>query len=178
MSSEELNPAIQHLERKVNALIMALNVLRDEAGLPPYSPSPNDGGDKPEPSSLEIKSDTFFGKRQHTAIREYLEMRKASGAGPARPPEIYEDLSAGGVEFESSDKQKALVALRALLRRRTSVFIKVGDTGAYGLVSWYPDAKLKKSRPVSEERSDNTPSPQSIGEKETTAAEDGTTAAG
>ncbi len=177
MSSEELNPAIQHLERKVNVLIMALNVLRDEAGLPPYSPSPNGGGDKLKPSSLEIKPDTFFGKRHHTAIREYLEMRKASGAGPARPREIYEGLSAGGVKFESSDKQKALVALRALLRRRTAVFIKVGDTGAYGLVSWYPNAKPKNSKSVSEEHSDNTPSLQSIGEKGTTAAEDVTTAA-
>lgn len=182
MSSEELTPAIHHLEQKVTALISALNVLRAEAGMPPYSPSPNDRGDKPLSSSLDIKSDTFFGKRQHTAIREYLEMRKASGDGPARPREIYEALLAGGVKFESDDAQKALVALRAMLRRRTAAFIKVGDSGAYGLRSWYPDAKPQKAKSASEEREEtassesdaasSSASDQSMENNETAATEE------
>ena len=150
--------------------------------MPPYSPSPNGGGDKAVSSSLEIKPDTFFGKRQHTAIREYLEMRKVNGAGPARPREIYEALRTGGVKFESDDEQKALVALRAMLRRRTSTFIKVGESGAYGLVSWYPDAKRKKAKSVSEgsseeaSREQGTADPEKLAEEaadnETAAAEE------
>ena len=179
MSSDELTPAIHHLEQKVTALIGALNVLRAEAGMPPYSPSPDGGGDKPISSSLDIKSDTFFGKRQHTAIREYLEMRKASGDGPARPREIYEALRAGGVKFESDDEQKALVALRAMLRRRTAVFIKVGESGAYGLRSWYPDAKPKKAKAVSEGISEEVSSEQDDAgpEKPAESAEGNETAA-
>ena len=153
MSAQELQPAIRHIERKVNGLIKALNVLRAEAGMPPYSPSPDDDGDKMVPKSLDIKSDTFFGKRQHTAIREYLEMRQASGDGPARPREIYDALKSGGFEFESTNVQTALSALRAMLRRRTNVFVKVGNTGAYGLVTWYPDAKPKSASRTSEEPS-------------------------
>ena len=145
MSESELTPAILHLERKVSALTLALNVLREEAGLLPHAPSlAGDGGVQGPATSLDIKPDTFFGKRQHTAIREYLEMRYAHNLGPATPREIYDALLKGGFRYDAKEERTA-VGLRSLLRRRTNVFVKVADTGAYGLVSRYGSIKPTKS---------------------------------
>ena len=72
-------------------------------------------------------------------------MRRAQGLGPARPREIYDALVTGGFEYEAKDAETALVGMRALLRKRSNVFIKVGTSGAYGLVSWYPDARRSKN---------------------------------
>lgn len=176
MPESDLNPAIDHLERKVNALVMALNVLRAEAGMPPYTPSP--GGGEPGPSgSLDIKADTFFGKRQHTAAREYLEMRYAHNLGPATPTEIFDALKKGGYQHDAKDDGTAKVGLRALLRRRTNVFVKVGNTGAYGLVSQYPDAKPKNANRASEESADDPPSSHAEDDEESTAAGETSSAA-
>ena len=170
MPESALNPAIEHLERKVNALVMALNVLRAEASLPPYSPSP-DGGGPGQSGSLDIKADTFFNKRQHTAVRQYLKMRYTHNLGPATPTEIFAALKKGGYRHDAKDDETAKVGLRALLRRRTNVFVKVGDTGAYGLVSQYPDAKPKIASRVSEEDSDEAPNSPDEDNEESTAAE-------
>lgn len=73
-------------------------------------------------------------------MREYLEMRKAQGIGPATPRDIYEALKSGGYQFETKDDTVALVGLRALLRTQPLVFHRLPQ-GTYGLTSWYPDAK-------------------------------------
>ena len=161
----------------MDALIHALNVLRAEVGMPPYTPSSASGGEPGRTASLKIKPDVFFNKRQHTAIREYLKMRQAHGLGPATPREIYEALKKGGFQYEARDDQVALVGLRALLRRRTNAFIKVGDTGAYGLVSWYPDAKPKIANRTSDERPDEAPEQPDTDDDETTAAEESSSTA-
>ena len=176
MSVGELNPAIEHLERKVDALVAALNVLRAEAGMPPYTPSSGDGGNRGRMAALEVKPDVFFNKRQHTAIREYLEMRQAHGLGPATPREIYQALKKGGFQYTARDDQVALVGLRSLLRRRTNAFIKVGDTGAYGLVSWYPEAK-RKSASRTTERPDEASEQHDADDNESTAAEESSSTA-
>jgi hypothetical protein len=87
----------------------------------------------------------FFGKRQVTAIREYLEMRRVHGDGPATPQEILEALKAGGYRFEAKSDVVALIGLRALLRKATTVFHKLPGTRTYGLLAWYPNAKAGKS---------------------------------
>lgn len=152
MSEHELMPAISLMERKVadaerklNGLISALNVLREEAGLPPRPTGGGSGGSSSgaEPVTTQIKPDTFFGQKQQTAMRSYLEMRKAQALGPAKPREIYDALAAGGYQFEAKDMETALVGLRALLRKRSETFIKLPN-GAYGLVTWYPNAKRPK----------------------------------
>ena len=153
MSQSELLPAIRLFERryleaqkKADALLLTLNIMREEASMPPFKPTGGDfDGDGAASKEMEIKSDTFFGKRQQTAVREYLEMRRASGGdGPATPREIYEALTAGGYKYAAKDPETALVGLRALLRKRSNVFVKVGK-GSYGLLSWYPDHKRDKT---------------------------------
>lgn len=150
MSNSELLPAIKlfeqkvdEAERKANELLNALNMMREAAGLPPRVPGGGSGGEKSGAIPMQIKNDTFFGRPQQTAVREYLEMRKAQGDGPATPREIYDALVAGGYTYSAKDAETALVGLRALLRKRTNVFVKVGN--AYGLTAWYPNVKQPKA---------------------------------
>lgn len=142
MSQHELMPAITLMERKVddaerkvNELLGALNVLRAEAGMPPR-PGGGGGGGTEQAGAIptQIKPDTFLGKKQQTAIREFLEIRRAQGLGPAKPREIYDALHAGGYQFEAKTADIALVGLRALLRKRTETFYQLNN-GTYGLVA-------------------------------------------
>jgi len=153
------------LERNVSATKAFVNVLCLEDGKPPMFPDDGGsssvtmgggGGGGSAPVSVKIKSDTFFGKRQQSAVREYLEMRKAAGDGPASPRVIFEALKEGGFQFEAKDDTTSLIGLRALLRKRTAFFVKTGSTGAYGLREWYPN--LKKPKPSTTEADDDAES--------------------
>lgn len=156
----DLNPAIAALERRLaeherkgNELKSALNVLYEEAGMPAkYSETGAAGGSTAGgPVLTQIKRDSFYGKKQMTAIREYLEMRRGQGDGPAAPREILDALKAGGYQFEAKTDEIALVGLRALLRKATSVFHKL-PAGNYGLAAWYPDAKSNDAGSSSKKR--------------------------
>jgi hypothetical protein len=153
-----LERRLGEVERKGNELRGAINALLEEAGQPPRYPTgvgdsiPSASGatSTTQPSVTALKPDTFYGKKQGTAVREYLEMRKARGLGPAKPREIYEALREGGYAFEAKDDTNALVGLRALLRKNTNQFHKL-PTGAYGLMSWYPHAKRPRATGVAAE---------------------------
>lgn len=154
-----LEPKLDELERKANALLQVVNELRTEDGLPPR-PFGSGGGRStstahgPSGGTIsQIRPDTFYGKKMQTAIREYLEMRKAAGMGPATPREIYETITAGGYKFEAKDETTALVGMRALLRKRTAFFHKLPN-GSYGLTSWYPDAKKPKAATEADDEDD------------------------
>jgi hypothetical protein len=121
--------------------LAALNAVRQEAGLPARQSGIEAGANETGTVLTQIKRDTFYGKKQMTAVREYLEMRRGQGDGPATPREILDALKAGGYPFEAKSDDIALVGLRALLRKANNVFHKLPGTGAYGLLSWYPNAK-------------------------------------
>lgn len=89
-----------------------------------------------------MNGDEYFGKAALTAIREVLESRKRSGAGPGTLNEIYEALVSGGYEFEAASETNAKNSLRVTLSKRSEVFTKLGN-GKYGLNTWY-DVKRKK----------------------------------
>lgn len=155
----ELNPAIEllvsqieELERKANAFRVSVNILCSQEGRPPIFP--DDGGGGGQGSGLHtplsqgaanrhVRPDTFYGKPQQTAVRELLAMRKTSGEGPAKPAELLEGLKAGGYQVEAKSDEIALVGLRAMLRKRISVFHKLPN-GTWGLREWYPAAKAHK----------------------------------
>lgn len=146
---EALERRLADMERKGNALVEVINDLRKEDGLPPRPPFGRGGGGSTDTPGAtvtlsQIRPDTFYGKKLQTAVREYLEMRKAEEAGPAKPRVIYEAITSGGYEFEAKTPDVALVGLRALLRKRSNVFEKLPN-GTYGLTSWYPGAKRAKS---------------------------------
>ncbi len=154
MPKEDLSAAIAALERRLadherkgNEIRRAINVLCEEGGQSPkYADVDTGPGGQGSGTVLtQIKRDSFYGKKQMTAIREYLELRRAQGDGPATPQEILEALKAGGYKFEAKSDVIALVSLRALLRKATTVFHKLPGTRTYGLLSWYPNAKTAKS---------------------------------
>jgi hypothetical protein len=145
---------IMELEQRVNAYKASVNTLCEKDGLPPMFPNGGGGGSKPAsdsaPSPIRpdmptaIRPGAFYGKKQQTAVRELLAMRKAAGGnGPAKPNEILEALKAGGYQVEAKTDEIALVGLRAMLRKRNTVFHKLPN-GAWGLREWYPGAKPAK----------------------------------
>ena len=143
----ELEKDIVALERKRNGLIDAVNVLREKAGLPPREPiGPNGDGSGAATSAggatSTLRSDQFYGKRMGAAARAYLEMRKASGEGPAKPRAIYEALVAGGYEFRGKGETNQMVVLRTTLRK-SPMFHKLPN-GLWGLTEWYPSVKAAK----------------------------------
>jgi hypothetical protein len=150
---ETLEARLSDVVRKGNALVEVINDLRAADGLPPLPPlGGGDGGVGVGHSSgsgavMQIKPDSFYGKKLQTAIREYLELRYAivHGTNPATPKEIYEAITAGGYQFEAKTPDIAMVGMRALLRKRTAFFHKLPN-GTYGLTSWYPDAKKPKAQ--------------------------------
>lgn len=102
------------------------------------------------PSALgigAIQSDTFYGKSATTAVREFLEMRKASGLGAASYGEIIQALETGGFDFAtlSPDKDIAKRAVTITLGKNSSIFHKLPN-GNWGLLAWYPEAKEKKKQ--------------------------------
>ncbi len=154
--ANELGPAIAALEkrldetnRKANSLRQAINALYEEAGMSPKyadNTSSTDYG----ATVTQIQPDTFYGKKQSTAIRMYLELRKAQNLGPATPREIFEALKQGGYQFDAKDDTTALIGMRALLRKNTVTFHRLPN-GSYGLLTWYPDAKPSRQSESEEE---------------------------
>jgi hypothetical protein len=141
---------IAEAERKAAEARSAINALYQARGLqPPYAD--NNGSQRassasPSTGPTQISRDAFYGKKQMTAIRELLEMRRAQGGeGPATPREVVNGLKAGGYRFETKSDDIALIGVRALMRKATNVFHKLPGTNAYGLVAWYPNAKPSKA---------------------------------
>lgn len=137
-----------------------INQLCSFGGLPPMYKLDETG-----PSALgigAIKSDTFYGKSVTTAVREFLDMRKASGLGAAAYGDIIQALEAGGFDFStlSPDKEIAKRAVTITLGKNSSIFHKLPNNGNWGLLVWYPEAKEKKKQKASESNSN--------GEKEAT----------
>lgn len=128
-------------EKRADGIRAAINLLCEEAGMP--SRYKVGAAQSPDRIDTDIKPDRFYGKKQSTAAREYLEMRRTQGVGPAKPREIFDALKLGGYRFEAKDDDVALVSLRALLRKNTVTFHKL-PSGTYGLTAWYPDAKRGK----------------------------------
>jgi hypothetical protein len=133
----------RYVEAQKNAdkELAALNVVREATGLPPRAMGVETSKVDGAPVLTQIKRDTFYGKKLMTAVREYLEMRKIQGDGPATPREVLEALLAGGYPFETKSDDISLVGVRALLRKANNVFHKLPNTGTYGLLAWYPNAK-------------------------------------
>ena len=93
------------------------------------------------------RPDAYYGQPLHTAIRTYLELREH--IGPATVKEIHSAMVDGGYQFETASDVNAQRSIRITLTKNSSVFHKLPN-GAYGLLSWYPNAKKpKKSEPGS-----------------------------
>ncbi len=141
---EEFKPAIDalladlaDLEKQVLDTKLVINRLCSRDGTEPMFP---DASAASGPTVGAIRPDSFYGKVLSTAAREYLEMRRSANLGPATPREVFEALVRGGYASEAKDEITAMIALRATLRKNSSIFHRLPN-GTYGLLGWYPDAK-------------------------------------
>jgi hypothetical protein len=146
---EALEQELTDLERKGNALLQSINLLREKAGLPPrpggwQGTASADGTPTHGTAAIKLHSDSFTGKKLGSAVREYLEMRKRSGGdAPATVREIFDALKEGGYSSGAKDDATGMVVLRTMLRKNTVMFAKLAN-GKYGLRSWYPNLKAPK----------------------------------
>jgi hypothetical protein len=136
------------LERQANALLTSINILRAKAGLPPrpsgFGPAAAEGTRRSHSGHMPIQSDTFTGKKLGSAVRQFLEMRKAGGGdAPATTREIFDALKEGGFVSGAKDEATGMVVLRTMLRKNTTMFVKLHN-GKIGLRAWYPGLKVPK----------------------------------
>jgi hypothetical protein len=87
--------------------------------------------------SFSIRPDHFYRQKIHTAMRQYLSMRKQAGMGPATLPEIYSGLCEGGLKFETDNEENRKTNMRSLLRKNTSIFHRMPDKVHFALAEWY-----------------------------------------
>lgn len=180
---EDFLPAIEafktqlvQAEQRVTEIKRSINSLYELAGEPlPYNVEAEAA---PTVSLSAIKGDTFYGKSVNAAAREYLEMRRSAGLGPASPRDVYEALSKGGLKFEAKDSTIATIGVRATLRKNSSLFHRL-PSGEYGLLSWYPNAKAPKEddQPVRKGKTKKAKKAAPSANKKRDGAEDETPAA-
>jgi hypothetical protein len=98
-------------------------------------------------NSTHLRGDEYYGKGQATAVREYLEWRKAVGKGPGMIDEIHDALKAGGYQF---DEKLGKRGMAIAIAKNTQTFHKLPN-GKIGLKDWYPDLKDAKFKKATEE---------------------------
>ena len=146
---QNLDPAIGVLqerlraqEEKVRSMKRLINDLCRENGseiLYPDADAASDGS-----VVGPIRPDTFYGQPLNTSVRRVLEMRKATGAGPASVRDIYLALAQGGFQFSSKNEKNAMDGLRISLGKASHTFHKLPN-GSYGLTEWYPSVKSPRT---------------------------------
>jgi hypothetical protein len=140
----ELMPAIEALEGQLrkeldhaNETKRSINKLCALAGIAPRYVVTEEAAQGP------IRNDQFYGQPLMTCIREYLALRKGSGLGAAPVADIFDALKRGGFKFETKNEENAKAGVRQSLTKNADVFHKLPN-GEYGLLEWYPNAKVEK----------------------------------
>ncbi|MEY2427419.1 MAG: hypothetical protein QOJ40_304 [Verrucomicrobiota bacterium] len=133
---EVLGNKVRTKEEEVKKLKKLVNELCDEVGIPArYSNVGDAGGDS------ALRSDHFYGQTLTAAIRNYLDHRKSSGLGAASSVDIYRAIRDGGYKFETRNEDIAKISVNNALRKTSSIFHRLPN-GQYGLLAWYPSAKV------------------------------------
>lgn len=88
---------------------------------------------------FKIARDQFHRKVLTTAMREFLEIRRAAPGmdGLSTIAEIYEALKDGGYQFEAKTEDYAKRGIRSSLTRNTAIFYRMPDKKHFGLAKWY-----------------------------------------
>ena len=135
---DDLQRKLREHEGKVTDTKRLINMLCESVGMPTLY---DDADTEASASTMRLRRDQFYGRGISTAMREYLEMRRAGNQGPATVNEIYEALYDGGFKFESKDAKNAKRGIRISLTKNTSIFHRLPDGRHFGLAKWYPDIK-------------------------------------
>jgi hypothetical protein len=146
---EQLCRKATQKEDELTQLKETINNLCEDAKLPKPYPDLRAGASG---DISAIRSDQFYGQPLSTAIRAYLDTRKAAGRSAASLNDIYMAVKTGGFAFNTRDEENAKASVRLTLRKNSSIFHRV-PSGEYGLLSWYPNAKEQKTSDVNGEES-------------------------
>lgn len=153
--SEAINAAIEelrkHLQDQLQEVVetkKTINALCRRNGQEPVFTDL----EVPAGSVGALRSDQFYGRSPTVAAREYLDLRKASGA--CRAEEIVNALEQGGFDFDSvgwkeSDRARSLAIS---MSKNSAIFHRLPN-GTFGLISWYPDVAEKRKPEKSPEKS-------------------------
>ncbi len=143
--SDDISNTIEVLAKKVaakeeeaNKLKRLVNELCEEVGLAPHYANITDSS----AAITSIRADHFYGQTVTAAIRNYLEIRRASNLGAATVSDIYSALRDGGFKFGAKNEDIAKIVVSNNLRKSSSIFHRLPN-GQYGLLAWYPNAKAK-----------------------------------
>ncbi len=155
--SDDISNTIEVLAKKVaareeeaNKLKRLVNELCEEVGLAPRYASIADSGG----TITSIRADHFYGQTVTAAIRNYLEIRKASNLSAATVSEIYSALRDGGFKFGSKTEDIAKIVVANNLRKSSSIFHRL-PSGQYGLLAWYPNAKFRPDETAESKKPSN-----------------------
>lgn len=161
-----LQVQLQKMEREVREIKRLINKLSKLEGIdPPYPGAEEDSDDSSSISSM--RRDLFYGVALATAIRKYLEMRRAAGQGPATVNDIYAALVAGGYKFDTANERNAKRGLYISLAKNSVTFHKLPSPGGneeasvFGLLEWYPNAKAAEV-PKKPKKRKAKPSPKPV----------------
>jgi hypothetical protein len=132
---------LREQEAQVAETKTAINALCKVAGQPIMFP---DVGAAPG-ANTAFRSDQFYGQPLTKVVRDILAARKAQNLGAASVGEIYNAMSAGSYNFDTSSTENAKRALRISLTKNSAVFHKLPN-GDYGLREWYPNLKESKAK--------------------------------
>jgi hypothetical protein len=125
-----------------------------------------DVGEVSAVSSSAIRPDQFFGRALATVVREIMEGRKAQNKGAIPLDELFDQMKSGGFQFDNKNEQIAKRNLSISLGKN-AVFIRVPNTGTWGLAEWYPNAKRAKptdnAKGIKDEADDDAPSQDDTG---------------
>jgi hypothetical protein len=170
--ANDMDSALERLQQKLQQQLdqvrktkTAINALCEAFDRPAiYTDIEQEGAIK------QIRSDQFYGQPLATCVRSILEMRKAADRGAASVNEIFDALKAGGYAFETKDDENAKNGLRQSMRKNT-IFHKLPG-GQWGLLTWYPNAKVEKGDEdeaevvplisLKAEKPSTTPAPKSV----------------
>jgi hypothetical protein len=105
-------------------------------------PIPYPDVDREEAGITTIRRGMFYGQPLATCVRQILEMRNAAQLGAGSVNEIFAALKEGGYAFETKDDENAKSGLRQSMRKNP-IFHRI-PSGEWGLLAWYPNAKVEK----------------------------------
>jgi hypothetical protein len=158
----EIKSKIAAKEREILPLRITVNELCKIAGLPEEYPGADASGNDrttTATTSLNWRSDQFFGRPLATCVAEYFEARKKAGMeGPATIDDIFEALQAGGFKFEGATGSEANTkrAIKISLTKNTAQFVKVKDD-LFALKKWYSMRGPRKATgKIDDDESDTT----------------------
>lgn len=145
---EAIKPALELLQGQMKPLEEQLalkkkliNALLESVNEPPMYA---DVSSSSSAATSSIRGDQYFGRPMATVVREILERRKALGMGAMPLHDLYDMMKTGGFEFSTKDEANAKTAVATTLGKNVA-FIKVPNTGHWGLAEWYPGAKRNKT---------------------------------